>query len=282
MFGWLSAASTLASRSKRASRSWSPANSAGIALIATSRPSLLSRARQTSPIPPFPSGPVTAYGPRFEPTVSVMVRRKISQNRRAGPEIIWPRATFHVLHDLRYAIRRLRNSPGFSTVAIATIAVAVGANTAMFSLVNGLLLRPLPYPEPNRIVRVLERRADGGINGISTLNYLDWANQSSAFEYLAAEAGWAPTLTGTGEAVVIRAARVSAHYFDIFGVKPARGRTFRPGDERPGNDRVVLISHVLWETRFGSDSTMVGRDIRLNGEDHTVIGILPQGGPFDR
>ena len=92
-----------------------------------------------------------------------------------------------VLHDLRYAIRLLRNSPGFSAVAIATIALAIGANTAMFRLVNGMLLSPLPYPESERIVRVLERLPNGGLNGISTLNYLDWTNQNAVFEYMAAE-----------------------------------------------------------------------------------------------
>jgi putative ABC transport system permease protein len=187
-----------------------------------------------------------------------------------------------MLHDLRYAIRRLRNSRGFSTVAIATIALAVGANTAMFSLVNGLFLSPLPYPDPGRIVRVLERHPNGGINGISTLNYLDWATQNPAFDYFAAEAGWSPTLTDGGEAIVIRGARVSAHYFDIFGVPAALGRTFRPGDDQLGNDRVVLVSHRLWESRFGADRALLGREIRLNGEGHTVIGILPKGGPFDR
>ena len=138
---------------------------------------------------------------------------------------------FSVLHDLRYAIRRLRNSPGFSAVAIATIAIAIGANTAMFSFVNGLLLRPLPYPEPSRIVRVLERLPTGGVNSISTLNYLDWTNQNNVFDYMAAEVGWRATLTGTEEAVSIRGARVSAHYFDIFGAKPAVGRTFLPGED---------------------------------------------------
>ena len=92
-----------------------------------------------------------------------------------------------VLHDLRYAIRVLRNSPGLSAVAIATIALAIGANTAMFSFVNGVLLSPLPYPESNRIVRVLERHPIGGLNGISTLNYLDWTNQNAVFEYMAAK-----------------------------------------------------------------------------------------------
>jgi putative ABC transport system permease protein len=186
-----------------------------------------------------------------------------------------------VVHDLRYAIRLLRNSPGFSAVAIATIALAIGANTAMFSFVNGVLLSPLPYPESDRIVRVLERVPNGGLNGVSSMNYLDWTNQSHAFEYMAAEVGWRATLTGGDEPVSIRGVRVSAHYFDIFGAKPALGRTFVPGEDQTGNDRVVLLSHVLWESRFGSDPAMLGRKILLNGEAHTVIGIL-QKGPFDR
>jgi putative ABC transport system permease protein len=187
-----------------------------------------------------------------------------------------------VLHDLRYAIRLLRNSPAFSAVAIATIALAIGANTAMFSFVNGMLLRPLPYPESDRIVRVLEQLPNGGLNGISTLNYLDWASQNAVFEHMAAEVGWSATLTGGGTPVLIRAARVSAHYFDIFGAKPALGRTFLPGEDQPGSDHVVLLSHVLWETRFGSDPAMLGRNILLNGEAFTVIGVLQKGGPFDR
>jgi putative ABC transport system permease protein len=186
-----------------------------------------------------------------------------------------------VVHDLRYAIRLLRNSPGFSVVAIATIALAIGANAAMFSFVHGVLLSPLPYPESDRVVRVLEKLPNGGPTGISTLNYLDWTNQNAAFEYMAAEVGWRATLTGRDEPVSIRGARLSAHYFDIFGVKPALGRTFLPGEDQVGNDRVVLLSHVLWENRFGSDPALVGRDILLNGEAYTVIGVLPNG-PFDR
>ena len=187
-----------------------------------------------------------------------------------------------VLHDLRDAIRLLRNSPGFSAVAIATIALAIGANTAMFSFVNGMFLRPLPYPEPDRIVRVLEKVPGGGPNGISTLNYLDWTNQNTVFEYMAAEAGWRATLTGADEPILIRGARVSAHYFDIFGAKPALGRTFLPGEDQLGKDHVVLLSHGLWENRFGSDPAVLGRDIVLDGEAYTVVGVLPKGGPFDR
>src|SRR4026208_173325 len=119
-------------------------------------------------------------------------------------------------HDLRYAIRLIRKSPGFTAVAIATIALTIGANTAMFSFVNGMLLSPLPYPESDRIVRVLEKLPTGGLNGVSTLNYLDWTKENAVFEYMAAEVGWRATLTGGEEPVSIRAARVSAHYFDIF------------------------------------------------------------------
>ena len=187
-----------------------------------------------------------------------------------------------VLHDLRYAIRVLRNSPSFSAVAIATLALAIGANTATFGFVNGVLLSPLPYPEPDRIVRVLEKPPIGGRSGVSTLNYLDWSKQNAVFEYIAAEVGWQATLTGGTEPIAIRGARVSAHYFDIFGAKPSLGRTFLPGEDQPGNDRVVLLSHVLWENRFGSDPAMVGRNILVNGEANTVIGILEKGGPFDR
>jgi len=187
-----------------------------------------------------------------------------------------------VLHDFLYAVRRLRGSPGFSAVAIATIALAIGANTAMFSFVKGLLLSPLPYPEPERIVRVLERLPSGGLNGASTLNYLDWTRQNGVFESMAAEVGWRATLTGRDEAVLLRGARVSAPYFDIFGVKTSLGRTFRANDDRPGNERVVLLSHALWKSRFGSDPALVGQSVVLNGEPYTVVGVLEKGGPFDR
>jgi putative ABC transport system permease protein len=186
-----------------------------------------------------------------------------------------------LLHDFRYAIRQLRNGRSVSAVAIGTIALTIGANTAMFSLVNGILLRPLPYPDPDRIVRVLEKLPSGGLTGVSTLNYLDWTKENTVFEYMAAEAAWRATLTGRAEPVLIQAARASAHYFDIFGVKPALGRTFLPDEDQPGKDRVVLLSHALWESRFGGDSSVLNRDIRLDGEPYTVVGVLPKG-TFDR
>jgi predicted permease len=183
---------------------------------------------------------------------------------------------------VRYAFRQLTHRPGFSAIAIVTLALAIGANTAMFSFVNGMLLHPLPYEDSDRIMRLLERRPSGGVNGISTENYLDWTRSNTVFEYMAAEAGWRATLTGGDAPVSIRGARVSAHYFDIFGVKPALGRAFLPDEDRLGKDRVVLLSHALWEARFGSDPSILGRAISLNGEAYAVIGVLPRGGPFDR
>jgi putative ABC transport system permease protein len=187
-----------------------------------------------------------------------------------------------VLQDIRHAIRRLRRSPGFTAVAVTTVALAIGANVAMFSFVDGILLEPLPYPEPDRIVRLLERLPSGGRTGISTLNYLDWSSQSAVFEYIAAEAGWNATLTGGDEPRSIRGARVSPQYFEIFGTRTALGRTFAHGEDRPGSDRVVVLSHRVWENRFGSDPAILGHTIALNGEAYTVIGVLERGGPFDR
>jgi putative ABC transport system permease protein len=184
-------------------------------------------------------------------------------------------------HDLRYALRTLRNSPGFAAVAIATIALAIGANTAIFSFVNGIVLNPLSYPDAERIVRVLERRPDGGLNSISTLNYLDWAEQNTVFEHMAARSGWQATWTGGDEPLQLIGGRVSADFFRIYGTQAALGRMFAPGEDQLGNDKVVVLSHALWENRFGADPGTVGRSITLNAEPHTIIGVL-EPGPFDR
>lgn len=189
-----------------------------------------------------------------------------------------------LLQDLKYALRIFRNSPGFTAVAIATVALAIGANSAMFSFVDGTLLDPVPYPEPERIVRVFEQvpGPDGIRSNVATLNYLDWVEQSTLFEHMAAHAYWRPTMTGADEPLRIRAARVSASYFEINGTRPTLGRVFRPDEEQRGSDTVVLLSHALWESRFGADPAIVGREILLDGEAHTVIGVLPAGSAFDR
>jgi predicted permease len=187
-----------------------------------------------------------------------------------------------LFQDLRYGMRTLRKSPGFAAVAVLTLAIGIGANTAIFSFVNGVLLKPLPYGEPERIVRVLEKPPGGGRNGISTLNYLDWQHDNTVFEYMAAQTGGSVTLTGRSEPVQLRGARVSPHYFDIFGIQPVLGRSFAADEDQLGKERVAILSHPLWTSQFGADPGIIGTSIILDGIPHTVIGVLPAGGAFDR
>src|SRR5215469_2100202 len=187
-----------------------------------------------------------------------------------------------VFQDVRFALRTLAKSPGFTLVSLLTLAIGIGANTAIFSFVDAVLLKPLPYADADRIVRVLEKPPKYPRNGISTLNYLDWVHQNTVFDYMAAQTGGNLTLTGNGEPVQLSAGLVSAHYFDIFGMKAAIGRTFAPDEDQLGKDHVVVLSHVLWETRFGGDPSLVGRTIRLDNESYTVIGVLSAGSSFDR
>ena len=189
-----------------------------------------------------------------------------------------------ILQDVKYGFRTLRKNPGFTAVAVLTLAVGIGANTAIFSFVDGVLLKPLPYANAGRIMRVLEKPpgdADAR-NGISTLNFLDWQRQNSVFQYMAARTGGSVTLTGIGNPIQLRGARMSAHGFDILGVPAVLGRTFAPGEDQPGKNRVAVLSHSLWESQFGSDPTIIGRVIQLDGEPHVVIGVLPAGSAFDR
>src|SRR5215467_10118229 len=150
-------------------------------------------------------------------------------------------------------MRTLRRSPGFATVAILTLAIGIGVNTAIFSFVNGILLKPLPYGEPERIVRVLEKPPGGGRNGISTLNYLDWQKDNTVFEYMAAQTGGSVTLTAVADPVQLRGSRVSAHYFDIFGIQATLGRTFAADEDRLGKHHVAILSHALWMSQLGAD-----------------------------
>jgi predicted permease len=184
--------------------------------------------------------------------------------------------------DARFGIRSLARTPGFTTIAVLTLALGIGANSAIFSFVDGVVLKPLPYREPDRLVRVWEKPPRGQRNAISTLNFLDWAREGTAFESIAAQAGSFPTLTGEGEPVQLRGARVSASYFEVFGVSAAIGRTFAHDEDQQGRDKVVVLSHALWQTRFGGAPSLVGRSIVLDGVPHTVIGILPANSAFDR
>jgi putative ABC transport system permease protein len=182
---------------------------------------------------------------------------------------------------LRPPLRRKRRK-GFTAVALLTLALGIGANTAIYSFVDGILLKPLPYNDADRIVRVLEKPPGGGRNGFSTLNFLDWQRDNTVFDFMAAQSGGSMTLSSESDPELLRCGRVSAHYFDIFGIKAAIGRTFLPEEDQPGRDHVVVLSHVLWQNRFGSDRSILNRTILLDNQPYTVIGILPPGSAFDR
>jgi predicted permease len=187
-----------------------------------------------------------------------------------------------VFQDLRYALRSLRRAPGFVAVAVLTLAVGIGANTAIFSAVSALLLRPLPYPDPERVVFIQETRAvTAQPSSVSPLTYLDWKHQSSAFEAMAAVTFGAVTITSADTAVPVRGQRVTAEYFDVFGTSAAIGRTFSTGDDVPGASNVVILSHRLWTTRFGSDAGVVGRSMRVDGQPFTIIGVMPAAATVD-
>jgi len=183
--------------------------------------------------------------------------------------------------DLRFALRSLRKSPAFTAVAVLTIGLGLGANTAIFSFLDGVLLKPLAYPEPERLVQLWEKPPGGQRNGISALNFQDWRAQATSFTAMAAQTGKTVTISDRGEPRQLRLSVVSAPYFDILGVRPALGRTFVAGEDQPGNDRVVVLTQRIWRSEFGADPAIVGRTLILDGEPHTVVGVLPAG-EFDR
>src|SRR5262245_47905102 len=187
-------------------------------------------------------------------------------------EILW--------QDLRYGLRMLGRNPGFAAVAALTLALGIGANTAIFSVVNAVLLRPLPYAEPERLVTLAYYHAMSGFEAAQEADFLEWREQAKAFEKVAAYAQRTVDLSGSGESVRLNAAQVSADLFSTLGVSPALGRVFTPDEDRAGGAPVVILSHALWRRRFGGDPQMVGRSITLDGKSHTVVAIMPPGFRF--
>jgi len=183
--------------------------------------------------------------------------------------------------DVRYACRALRRNPAFTLAAVCTLALGVGANAAIFSFLDSVLLKPLPYPEPDRIVRVMQKLPAGPFP-ITTLDLLDWQQQNTVFEFLAGQRGWSASLTGLDAPVLLRGMRVSPGYYSISGVTPLLGRTFLPEEAQYGRSRVVILNYELWASRFGADRTIIGRTIQLDGEPHIVVGVMPRGSVFDR
>jgi predicted permease len=184
-------------------------------------------------------------------------------------------------NDVRFGFRMIRTSPGFTAAAVLMLALGIGATTAIFSFVNAVLLHPLPFPDAQQIVNVWEKPPGSDRNGISTLNFLDWKNQNTVFTAMAAQTWDSVTLTDADVPVELGNSRVSAAYFDIFGAKPMLGRTFAPDEDQLGKQNEVVLSHRIWQSRFGADRSITGRRIRLNGAAYTVIGVMPPG-TFDR
>jgi putative ABC transport system permease protein len=186
-----------------------------------------------------------------------------------------------LLQDLRYALRALRANPGFAITAIVCLALGIGANTAIFGVVNAVLLRPLPFHEPENLVQVWHVPPAQLFQGmtefaVSPANYLDWYKQNHVFEKMAIYAPRDLTLTGRGEAQSVTAAAVSPDFFSVLHAQPALGRSFIPGEEdQPGRSSVVILSHSFWQNHFASDSRAVGQKITLEGHDYAVVGVMP-------
>jgi putative ABC transport system permease protein len=183
-----------------------------------------------------------------------------------------------MLNDLRYALRQLVKAPSFTAIAILTLALGIGACSAIFSVVNTVLLRPLDYPEPDRIVVIRETQVPKFPEfSVSPPNFVDWEKQTKSYEHLAAYSGAGLNLTGEGEPQRLVGVKVTAHYFDVYGVKPILGRFLLPEEDAVGKNHVVVLSHGFWQRVVGGARDVVGRAIQLNGEPYTVVGVAPSG-----
>ena len=181
----------------------------------------------------------------------------------------------HILRDARYAVRQLIKSPGFTIVAVLTLALGVGATTAIFSVVNGVLLRPLPYPDSDQLVRVHEIVPQYGLFSVAPATFLDWRQQNTVFERIATYQGSSATFTGPNGPERIAGAQVSWDTFQLLRVSPAIGGTFTAEQDQPGKNNVIVISYGMWQQRFGGETSVVGRSITLNGTPVTIVGVMP-------
>ncbi|MCI0486763.1 MAG: ABC transporter permease [Blastocatellia bacterium] len=187
-----------------------------------------------------------------------------------------------LLQDLRYGARMLLKKPGFTAVAVLTLALGIGANSAIFSVVNAVLLRPLPYPDSERIVRLWQTLPAHGLErlSLSAPEFVDYRDRSRSFSSLAVYASQGLNLTGAGEAERVTCTYVTRGFFSVLDVRPFRGRNFYVEEDAPDNDLVVILSHALWQNRFGGDESILGQAVTLNGRSHTVIGIMPAAFQF--
>ncbi|HKG81481.1 MAG TPA: ABC transporter permease, partial [Pyrinomonadaceae bacterium] len=180
--------------------------------------------------------------------------------------------------DIRYALRNFSKRPGFTLIAVITLALGIGANTAIFSAINALLLKPLPFPEIDRVVAIWDKLPSRGLlhNEVTMANYLDWQSQNKSFEQLAVYRWWSANLTGGDTPERIQGFLVSANFLDATGMKPIMGRNFYAEENQPGKDAVAIITHSLWQRRFGGDPNIVNKTITINSIVRTVVGVMPE------
>lgn len=197
-------------------------------------------------------------------------------------EVLLSRIGGSLWQDFRFASRLLRRQPSFTGIALLTLALGIGANTAIFSLVDAVLLRPLPYADPQELVIVWEKPPQHALNQVSPATFLDWRAGNQAFEGMAARFGKSLVLTGEDGAQQVTGAQVSSGFFEVLGVRLFQGRTFLPEEEQPGANPVVIISHRLWQGRLGGRANPLGSILHVSGNPYTVVGILPPGSPLER
>ena len=189
-----------------------------------------------------------------------------------------------VIQDLRYGLRMLRRTPGFTAIAVVALALGIGANTAIFSVAEAFLLKPLPFADLHRLVMVLEvvPHEATAINSVAPATYLDWKEQSRSFEQLGGFVWNEMNLTGNGVPEKIEGVNVSANFFGILRARAAMGRTFREGEDQPGKDDEVVLSHGLWARQFGSDPNIIGKTVRMDNRNYEVVGVMPREFDFPK
>lgn len=185
-------------------------------------------------------------------------------------------------YDLRHAVRAMSRRPASSLIIVLTLALAIGANTAVFSAVHTVLIKPLPYDDPDSLVMLWEKREAEGVmnNSVSAADYLDWSRTAQSFSSMAAFTEVTADLTGEGDPEKLPTAAVSPPFLDVLGIRPLLGRSFEAGEDTFGRHRVVIIGHGLWQQRFGGNAGVVGRSIMLNGVPFQVVGVLPSDAAF--
>jgi putative ABC transport system permease protein len=178
------------------------------------------------------------------------------------------------VYDLRYSVRNLLRSPGFAAAGILTLAIGIGTTTAIFSVVDAVLVKRLPYKDPERIVAIWEKTPSGVRNPVSSAEFVDWKTQNQVFDCITALDSAMFNLSENNEPGQVLGILGSAGLFQVLGVNPSLGRGFLPEEESPGRDKVVVLSHGLWQRRFRSDRNIVGTSVRINDEQYTIIGVM--------